>query len=392
MTFSKSKYLHYFLLGASVIYPIFVVGPIHLGFPNLLPLFLPIFHFSLFFLRLKEAMYSKNQLFILGAFSILAILNSFFSSDSIHSNLYWVLWFILIINFIGYMSKYNDLRIVFRILNTGWIYLLISCLIIFILIRNVGGDFPAKNSLGIICAAGLSLSLNISKKTVRIIVFSLFFLMLLWSESRSSLALGIISVLFFIAFRMKHNYRLILTSLILIITFSGPIYSGIESIIMAKVYRTDNAQEGLENSILLRQLLLQRGVEGLKQKPIFGYGINTKYYEDFKLPLGEKSIGVHNGYLSMFLECGSVIGIIFVMLSIRLVYMILFKSRYSRIDTVLKSFLLYGFMRAYGEDYFLFNMGNIFSLFFILSFLFYLLKHKEIVQLENENLRTTTIL
>ena len=68
-----------------------------------------------------------------------------------------------------------------------------------------------------------------------------------------------------------------------------------------------NNQQADENSIYVRQDLIEKGIEWFKERPIFGHGIGTFSY------LNDDGYYAHNGYIELLVGMGLVGTIVFFM-------------------------------------------------------------------------------
>ncbi len=158
--------------------------------------------------------------------------------------------------------------------------------------------------------------------------------------------------------------------LIFLMLFSIAFIGKIEEIaltkLMQKEYQADNTSEAIDGAILERQILIDQGYELIKKKPFFGYGMKSKY-EKLMEGIGEaQDLSVHNGYMEIIIQLGIVSSMPFALLIIFLLRRMLKTFLFQRNSFgITHLFIIFGLIRGYGESYLFFNIGNMFSIFFL---------------------------
>lgn len=248
--------------------------------------------------------------------------------------------------------------------------LLLSCVTLYlILIPHMSKSLPTKNSLGLLAGATLISGLSIKKINYKIIVSIIAIFIVIKSESRSSLAyslgLSVIYLLYNVNFKSS---PIIILGVITVLFFQNNLYTFFEDIMVKKELKAKNLNEALDSAQSERQLLLEKGWALFKERPFWGFGLKTKYYEGrIYLRSKQSSVHVHNGYLGTLLETGLIVSfftLLFIIYSFIRIFELFFLRSNSK-ENIWLFFLLFGFLRAYGENYLFFNIGNIFSIIFI---------------------------
>lgn len=129
-----------------------------------------------------------------------------------------------------------------------------------------------------------------------------------------------------------------------------------------------NLQEAIMFAHGERSDLLELGWEVFQEKPFLGFGLKSKYYEGRISLLEGNSTHVHNGYLGTLIETGVLISFFILIFLLRLIIKTwrgILLNRRGNYDNIWFFFLLFGLIRAYGENYLFFNLGNIFSIIFL---------------------------
>jgi O-antigen ligase len=234
-----------------------------------------------------------------------------------------------------------------------------------ILFPYINSGLSTKQSLGMISGAWLITSVYAKKFKLIYIVLSCF--ILLESDSRGSIAFAFIVIFIYLLTQIKSKNAVWIISLIIIsISFIGKVEQIALNKLMQKEYQADNTSEAIDGAILERQILIDQGYELFKQKPVFGYGMKS-HYEKLMEGLGEaQDLGVHNGYLEILIQLGIVSSIPFALLIIFLLLRVLKTFLFQRnFFGITHLFIIYGLIRGYGESYLFFNVGNMFSIFFL---------------------------
>ena len=163
-----------------------------------------------------------------------------------------------------------------------------------------------------------------------VLLGSLFFIALLWSESKGSLLATLICFSIFIIFKARLKYRVFLSifaSLILlnfkyILSFIENSFSDSR---LSAIIRVINGElgESDQGSIGVRQEMFQESLNLFLNNPVLGIGLgNYPLYSIYKFDYP------HNAHLEIFMECGILFGIIYV---VYILYGFIIANSYFRI-------------------------------------------------------------
>ncbi|MCP9236774.1 O-antigen ligase [Lewinella sp. JB7] len=354
--------------GVAVIYTIVNLGGTFIGIPGVV--FLAIFGVTVVYLYWQTfaRTLSKNIASLL-TFSIpLFVLNVSFSIEPINTGVYWVLWLMFLIALIKIIQRLNqaDLNRILR--HVPYMLLVASVVLYIVLFPYLTYSLPTKNSLGLFAGATLISAMSIQSLARKGLVGSVALFILIASDSRSSLvfAIGIVVIYLVSIARMKYGLVYML-AIVLLLIFEQPLYTFFEDKMLKKELYATNLDQAIESAQKERTDLLIAGWELFKERPIEGFGLKTKYYEGRLALTPGAYVHVHNGYLGTLIETGLLISFLVVLFIIKILLktvrlIVVAPKRY---DKIWLFFILFGFIRAYGENYLFFNIGNIFSIVFV---------------------------
>lgn len=362
----KSKIWLLYLI--SVLFVVLNLGSSYLGIPpTLFVAFLTLTIVMFFFNTFKTPLNGKilSIIIFLSPLILLNILNSIEIQTSI---VYWALWLMLIISLSKVIQKMTQDKFNQLLKHIPFILLSSIITLYLILLPHLHRGLTTKNSLGLLAGATFIASLSIKHKIWRFVTLIVSLFITLESDSRSSLvfAVGIVAIYLLTNIKIKYSGIYILI-VIASMSFQNEIYSYLEEKMTKKTYRSKNINDALTTAYDERQHLVEIGWDLFSKRPLIGYGLKTKYYEgQISLETGS-SIHVHNGYVGTLLEVGVFISL-FVFLFVISVFFNALRVLKSHKNPEIKIwifFILFGFARAYGENYLFFNIGNIFSILFI---------------------------
>ncbi len=346
------------------------VSPIVSNLFVFLSLTYPFFKYSLF-KGIKIRFLSSYFILILSL--ILIIINIIFSIDFFTTLQYWLIYLMLLCG-LGSWIKYFKVKGEFKLLVSYLsenlsIYFLVNLIIIYLGLMIGLGNAKTYNSFGIIAGSALLYTWYVPSKNKRkkilTIVLLLYFILL--SQSRSSLIFAAISIFVIEFFIIRKNYKnkLYLLGLFLIISglFGGKLlswFSEKQTVNQTKI----NSLSDLTNLNNDRIDLVNHFFAVYTDNLFSGYGANT-VYQDLREWDSVDNIGVHNGILEMVLTIG---------LPLSIIFLFYFFNAFLKLKRIsinhhqylsLFAFSLYCLFRSYGESYFLLNIGNQMSIFFI---------------------------
>lgn len=316
----------------------------------------------------------KNSYFILILSLILIIINTIFSIDFFTTLQYWVIYLILLYG-LGSWIKHFKAEGKFKLLISYLaeklpIYFLINLIIIYVGLMIGLGNARTFNSFGIIAGSALLYAwyvpFNNKKKKILTILLLLYFLLL--SQSRSSLIFAAIALFVIEFFVIRKNYKnkfyLLALFLIVSVFFGGKLLSWFSEKQTVNQAKIDSFYD-LTNLNNDRLDLVNHFFVTYLDNVFSGYGANTAY-QDLREWNSVDNIGVHNGILEMILTIGLPLSIIFLFYFFNAFLKLKKISSINHQYLSLFGFSLYCLLRSYGESYFLLNIGNQMSIFFII--------------------------
>lgn len=210
-------------------------------------------------------------------------------------------------------------------------------------------ETTAKNSASIVLI-GLFYLTGLYKDNIVATIAVLVTVLLLGSRSAILIMLLLVIVT---NFRIKN---LIIYG-VLALVFSTTIIT-LANTVMSQKSKEESNLEGIVEAFEERNYLITQGLDVFWKSPVIGVGLGYDYYTDVIFGVRGGTYHVHNGYLNMLIE----IGIInFICIILILYYR---RNRLLNNDIFLMG-ILFVFLRAYGESYFLLNYGNIYSVLLI---------------------------
>lgn len=290
------------------------------------------------------------------------------SIDTFNSMAYWVLWLMFAVGLIKIIKVIDQSQLEYILKHIPYIMLLASVTLYVLLFPYLNYSLPTKNSLGLISGGSLIAAMSIKNKKYKLASILISLTILIQSDSRSSLVFALGILLLHLAVGMnKKTLPLLLLVIIGFVGAFGSLYNWLEQKMLKKDVYATNLQEAIASAQAGRVDLLNIGWTLFKERPVVGFGLKSKYYEG-RINIAEgKDIHVHNGYLGTLIETGILISF-FVLLYVlsmlgSIIRAVLFMPR--RLDKIWIFFILFGLARAYGENYLVFNIGNIFSIVFL---------------------------
>lgn len=348
-----------------------------------------LFLFSLlsypFFLNITKNKFFAgiNKSFFLVLIGILGLIiaNIILSIDPIISLLYWIIYLLYIYGInswihIMYMNgKVKDFLYIVK--NKLGYYIFLSSLIIFIGLTFFNlGNARTLNSLGIITGSAIVYFWFLkSKPLIKTIILLILIFFVVFSLSRSSLIITALSILITEIILLKKNFlrKLILVFFTLagFIIYRKILYEWFEKKeILTKIDPNNEVIDLFLEMNSDRKELIDNFTAVYDKNFFTGYGINTQYQ---KLEAWDavNNIGVHNGILEMILVIGVPLSLLFLYF-----YIVSFKNIFkltlrNKEYAPILGFVVYISLRSYGESYFLLNIGNIMSIFFLMILVFF---------------------
>ncbi|THH34565.1 O-antigen ligase family protein [Neolewinella litorea] len=366
------KAIHYpvttILYFIAVAFTVLNLGASFLGIPNVafLSLFILTINY-LFWRTFSLQLHNKVSAFILFLTPLL-LLNITLSIEAANTGIYWALWLMFIIALVKIISKMTQNQLNYILRNIPYILLLATVLLYIILFPHLNRSLPTKNSLGLFAAATLISAMSIKQRFRMVIVACASMFILLASDSRSSLAFGVGTVGLYLISRARPKYSfLYIIALVAVLAFQQPLYNLVEEKMLKKELYATNLDQAIESAQKERTDLLIAGWQLFKERPLEGFGLKTKYYEGRLELTPGASVHVHNGYLGTLIETGLLISLVVLLFVIKIIVkifkLILVASK--DYDKIWLFFIVFGFIRSYGENYLFFNIGNVFSIIFI---------------------------
>lgn len=132
------------------------------------------------------------------------------------------------------------------------------------------------------------------------------------------------------------------------------------------LYEDRSTQESLLISVIQRSERAVYGMQIFSEKPILGIGVGSDIGGKMYRYLGKEQTP-HNGYVTVLIEGGYLLALptfLFILIgSLKIFYRA--KKNSSKLTFAAALFILYYLARAIGENYLLFNFGNLVSIIFI---------------------------
>jgi len=357
--------LFYFI---AVAYTVINLGGPFYGIPSALFLALFTVTVSILFFKTFSISLGKKTIFALVCFMPLILLNSLMSIEVFNSVVYWFLWLMFIIGLLKVIRNIDQEHLEFILKHIPYILLLASVTLYVLLFPYMKYSLPTKNSLGLFAGGTLIAAMSIKESKYKWPSVLISLIILIESDSRSSLVYSVgITLMYIMASLRKKKLPIFMFGAIIFFISFGFLYDWFEQRMLEKEPYATNLQEAVTAAQNERTDLLEMGWELFKERPLIGFGLKSKYYEG-RIAVGNgPGIHVHNGYLSTLIETGILISA-FVLLYVlsmfrKIIRALLFMPK--RLDKVWIFFLLFGLARAYGENYLVFNIGNIFSILFL---------------------------
>lgn len=323
--------------------------------------------FILFFRLFKLSLNQKTKVALVFLMPLI-VANGLMSIEVFNSFVYWGLWLMFTVGLLKIVRVIGQKEIEYILKHIPYILLLASIILYIMLIPYLQYSIPTKNSLGLISGGSLIAAMSINDMRYRWGAILISFTILFQSDSRSSLvfALGIL-FLYILLGMNKKTFPLLVLVIVGFIGSFGYLYNLLEQKMLKKEQYATNLQEAVTSAQKERTDLLIIGWELFKERPLIGFGLKSKYYEGRINAGGGKDIHVHNGYLGTLIETGVLISflVLFYVLTLfsKIIKAILFISK--RSEKIWIFFVSFGLIRAYGENYLIFNIGNIFSILFL---------------------------
>lgn len=352
----------------SIVFTITNLGATFIGIPSyVFPIIFFVTVTYLFSVTLKFRANERVTSFML-IFVPLISLNCFFSIEPFTSAIYWLLWLMFFFSIHKVANRLTQYDLKYILSYIPYVLLLASFLLTIILYPHLTYSFTTRNSLGLLAGSSLVASLSIYNKRYRYGAALLSLFIVAISDSRSSLVFSILIASLYVLSRInKNNYGLYILGLFLIIALQAPIYNYFENKMLKKELYANNLEEALSSAQDERLGLLHEGWEVFMERPYLGYGLKTKYYEGRIFIANGTSMHVHNGYLSTLIETGLLISFFLGTFLIKLIFKVtrgIIMGKHFN-DNIWYFFMAFGFLRAYGENYLFFNIGNVFSIVFL---------------------------
>jgi O-antigen ligase len=360
------KYTIVYLYAIGILYPILNLGGSYIGIPGVVfQVVFVTFVLVAFFYTIRWDAPPQVLIIFFVALPFIGF-NIYYSIDFMGSLLYWMLWLCFIFAIFKTIKVMHPADFRALMSHVPFMLLTTSLVLFAVLFSRINESLPTKNSLGILSAAALISCLVIENKSVKLVCIIISLVILNMSDSRSSFffALAVIGFYQVLKFSSKHIGLYIISLLLLSFSFST-IFEFVEQKMVQKEYQATNLQDAISSASRERTLLLEKGWEVFLDRPMFGYGIKTKYQEGRISIVKGHDMGVHNGYLGALIEVGLFLSL-FIVLGLIKILSRSFKIIINKKANIWVMLVLFGLIRAYGENYLFFNLGNLFSIIFIL--------------------------
>lgn len=317
----------------------------------------------------------KSHLLIHLISLMLILFNILLSMDPIVSFQYWIVYLIFVYGFNSWLIKikkdnqFGELLLILK-RNLRY-YMFFNLTLIYIGLSFFEfGNLKTFNTFGIITGSVLVYFWFLEFKSIKIKIFFIFILMffLIVSQSRSSLVFAATAIfateLILLKKDGKRKMVLIFFGVVALFLYGDKLISWFSE----KQSITENQITNISDLASLnddRDMLIQNFLKTYQDNYFTGYGVNYDYNN---LPEWNitGNIGVHNGILDMILVIGIPLSLIFIYyFSIsfkRIIKLAITDKSFSAI----LGFVIYCLIRSYGESYYLLNIGNQMSIFFIL--------------------------
>lgn len=317
----------------------------------------------------------KNHLLIHIVSLILILFNILLSIDTLISFQYWIVYIVFIYGFNSWLIKikkvgqYQEFLSIFK-KNLKY-YMFFNLSIIFIGIAFLGfGNLKTFNTLGIIAGSVVVYFWFLEFKNIKIKMLLLLVLIsfLIYSQSRSSLVFAAVSIFVteFILIKKggKRKMFLLFFGVMSLFLYGDKLiswFSEKQTIAEAEITSISD----LINLNDDRDMLIQNFFKTYSNNFFTGYGVNSDY-QNLSDWDATGNIGIHNGILEMILVIGVPLSLIFLYY-----FYVSFKRTIElaisdKSFSAILGFVMYCLIRSYGESYFLLNIGNQMSIFFIL--------------------------
>ena len=358
---------------------IFVLFGTNLGLNNLLSnaivffiLSYPFFKYTIseqVFVRISKYIF----LHIIGL--ILVLFNIVFSYDPINSLQYWIIYLVFIYGFNSWLNKIKrekklgELLLVLK--KNLSIYMFINLVIIYLGITLLGfGNLKTYNTFGIITGSVLVYFWFLDFKNVKIKYFLILILLyfLIISLSRSSLICAFLAIfgVELILFKKSSLRKFFLLFFVFVVIY---IFNDKLMLWFSEKQSLDETEiKNISDLISLnedRDMLIQNFFSTYMNNYFTGYGVNYDY-QNLSEWNSTDNVGVHNGILDMILVVGIPLSLVFIFYFFKAFKRTLNWTLKDKSYSALFGFLLYCLIRSYGESYFLLNIGNQMSVFFII--------------------------
>lgn len=370
------KNFHFFDINSqiiffSIIFPCAIV--INLQFKMIeassIIMFLPVFLiflylFSIFLVSQKFRKFNYTFVLIFMLFFALFIVNLVISEEQL-------ITFIKLFSFLNYfMYGYLTLillnqKISLEVLSTG---INISLLIFLVFAYESIGTTYFGQTVAMYAAGGVIFSIFAHNNLRKKFLYNLLpVYMLIFSASRGSMLLitFLLAILSIINFKKKYFWKALFVFGVLSIIVRPDIVI-MESFTRKILYSDISTSEALYMSAQQRRDRAYYGMKIFDEKPILGIGIGSDIGHKMEKYIG-KNQTTHNGYITLLIEGGYLVGIptlVFILIAFSKILYRNFKKS-SNLSMVVFLFTLFHLLRALGENYLLYNFGNLLSILFI---------------------------
>lgn len=359
--------------------PILILFGLDIGIPiaisNILVAIILIYPFVKYSLVHKNFISFKNGIFIYVVSIALIIFNVLYSFEPLNSLAYWLVYVLFIYGFNSWIIELKKKNKFFEFLavlqDKLGVFLFFSLIIIYFCLTILKfGNGKTFNSFGIISGSAIVYFWFKDFKNIKykIIILSILAFFLVISFSRSSLIFGFLSIflteLLLIKKNAKRKLFLMIFSFTLLIFFSLEFSAWFAEKDLSKGISFNNISD-LKDLNTDRFNLIENFANTYQNNFFTGYGINTTYQNLNEWNVVD-NIGVHNGILEMILMVGVPLSLIFISFFFKTFKRIIKLAILDKRHSTFLGFAVYCVFRSYGESYFILNIGNVMSVFFLI--------------------------
>ncbi len=383
---ANARYLNFLFLALAIIFPLFITARTVLQLPQSLFFGTTALVFILVLLGTYFNPYIqiKGVVYLILVYVIcFAFVNIKFAMDPADARNKWIIWIVslFVLMRLTVCIDYENLHKFME--RIPWILFIGTTISVLLTIDDFGKATSRNNSIGLYAGAAFVAAFY-KKGNTRLLLLFFSAIYIYGSSSRAALlgtGIAVIPLILY-SMRLRRFYLYLLPIFILLIYFAPEIEQVTGEFFQRKAL-AGNALEALLDSQGQREYLFEVGALLVAQRPYLGYGLGDGYIELVILGDGEKT--VHNGYLTTFIE----VGIPFAMtifISMIVSFFNLVRDRFLNKDYKVVTLCFFGYIliRAYSENYLIFNSANNVSLIFFALLLTFLFRPKQVQSTEED--------